>query len=313
MKYTTKIKNYGKFLLLATAIVSICEFGAAQTKREGTRGKADAQPISKQVVNSNLPKVTQIDLIALKNLLMRDGENPKPLLINFWATWCEPCKAEFPDLVAIDADYRDKIDFITISLDELSEIDRDVPKFLGEMKAMMPAYLLKTENEEEAIASVYKDWQGGLPFTILFNGKGEIAYSRQGIIKQAVVRAELEKVIGSSQTSGVTAQPVVINSKIDLPEIVDLPPHKPFTFERGQKEAERDISTGKLIIKRYGLTLPLPPKRIQKLKKAYGIEIVEHGCLVSRDFIDYVNGYNAISMAEVSRKFGDGAMKLLGR
>jgi thiol-disulfide isomerase/thioredoxin len=53
----------------------------------------------------------------------------KPLLVNFWATWCDPCREEFPDLVKLDAEYKGKIDFITISLDELSEIDRDVPSF----------------------------------------------------------------------------------------------------------------------------------------------------------------------------------------
>jgi thiol-disulfide isomerase/thioredoxin len=303
MKYTTKIKNYGKFLLLATAIVSICEFGAAQTKREGTRGKADAQPISKQVVNSNLPKVTQIDLIALKNLLMRDGENPKPLLINFWATWCEPCKAEFPDLVAIDADYRDKIDFITISLDELSEIDRDVPKFLGEMKAMMPAYLLKTENEEEAIASVYKDWQGGLPFTILFNGKGEIAYSRQGIIKQAVVRAELEKVIASNNSAEVSRQQTI---NIPVFEAVR------YNIDRGKADAQKDIAAGKLIFKRYGLTAAINPSVLKQLKEKYRVEVSESGCLIMPGFVDYVKGYNEFSTAEMRRRFGEKPLKLLG-
>ncbi|MCA1625649.1 MAG: TlpA family protein disulfide reductase [Acidobacteria bacterium] len=148
----------------------------------------------------NLPKVIQIDAPALKNLLKREDEAAKPLVINFWATWCDPCREEFPELVKIDADYKGKIDFFTISLDDLAEINRDVPKFLAEMKSTMPAYLLKTENEETAIASVSKDWQGGLPFTILFNSKGEVAYLRQGKIKPDILRAEIEKVLPSETT-----------------------------------------------------------------------------------------------------------------
>ena len=144
-----------------------------------------AQPVS-------LPKVTQIDGVALQKLLKSNG---KPLLINFWATWCDPCREEFPDLVKIDAEYKGKIDFITISLDDLAEINRDVPKFLADMKAEMPAYLLKTPDESAAIASVAKDWTGGLPFTILFNAKGEGIYSRQGKIKLEILRAELEKML----------------------------------------------------------------------------------------------------------------------
>ena len=163
----------------------------AQTRKK-TKSKAPAKKtiIAPKDVVSNLPKVVQIDAEALKNLLKPNG---KPLLINFWATWCEPCREEFPDLVKIGADYKDKIDLITISLDELSEINGDVPKFLAEMKAEMPSYLLKTASEEAAIAVVSKDWQGGLPFTILFNEKGEAVYFKQGKFQTENLRQELEK------------------------------------------------------------------------------------------------------------------------
>ena len=141
---------------------------------------------------TKLPKVTQIDEVRLKSLVKPGG---KPLLVNFWATWCDPCREEFPDLVKIDADFKGKIDFITVSLDDLAEIKRDVPKFLAEMNAEMPAYLLKSTNEDAAIPSVSKDWQGGLPFTILFDEKGATAYSKQGKVSVRDLRAEIEKLV----------------------------------------------------------------------------------------------------------------------
>src|SRR3954453_10991079 len=91
------------------------------------------------------PKATQIDIPALKRLVRPNG---KPLLVNFWATWCDPCREEYPDLVKIDQEYRGKIDFITISLDDVADKDTAVPKFLTDMKAEMPSYLLVTDNEE---------------------------------------------------------------------------------------------------------------------------------------------------------------------
>jgi len=139
-----------------------------------------------------LPKVTQINEISLKKLLQPNG---KPLLINFWATWCEPCRDEFPELVKIDNDFKGRINFITISLDDLAEINRDVPKFLAEMKAEMPAYLLKTADENAAIALVTKDWTGGLPFTILFDASGNPSYLRQGKVTMESLEAELAKVL----------------------------------------------------------------------------------------------------------------------
>ena len=157
----------------------------AQTKKVASK-----TPAPKIQAVSNLPKVTQIDAVALKNLLKPNG---KPLLINFWATWCDPCREEFPDLVKIGADYKDKIDLITVSLDELSEINGDVPKFLAQMKSDSPAYLLKTPDEGAAIAFVSKNWQGGLPFTILFNAQGETIYSKQGKFKTDILRQQIEK------------------------------------------------------------------------------------------------------------------------
>lgn len=139
----------------------------------------------------NLPKVTQVDDAGLKKVMQPNG---KPLLVNFWATWCEPCREEFPDLVKIDTDYKGKIDFITVSLDDLAEINGDVPKFLVEMNAQMPTYLLKTNNEDAVISSISKDWQGGLPFTVLLDEKGKAAYAKQGKFKPDVLRKEIDRI-----------------------------------------------------------------------------------------------------------------------
>lgn len=135
-------------------------------------------------------KVTQIDEVAIKELLKPKG---KPLLVNFWATWCVPCREEFPELVEIDKEFKGKIDFITISLDDLAEINRDVPKFLKEMKAEMPAYLLKSNDENALIGSISKSWQGGLPFTVLYNKEGKIVHTKQGKIISKVVKRKLKK------------------------------------------------------------------------------------------------------------------------
>lgn len=135
-------------------------------------------------------RVTQVNEITLKNVLKPNG---KPLLVNFWATWCDPCREEFPELVKIGNENKGKIDFVTVSLDDLADIDGAVPKFLTEMKADMPAYLLKTDDESAVISAIAKDWSGGLPFTILYNEKGEIAYFRQGKVIPATLRVEIAK------------------------------------------------------------------------------------------------------------------------
>lgn len=149
-------------------------------------------PTPKPTPNADLPKVTQIDENGIKTALKPNG---KPLLVNFWATWCDPCREEFPDLVKFDTEYKGKIDFITVSLDSPDDINTTVPKFLADMKAEMPAYLLRVEDEGAVISSITKDWQGGLPFTILYDEKGSIAYFKQGKVKIDVLKTELEKLI----------------------------------------------------------------------------------------------------------------------
>jgi thiol-disulfide isomerase/thioredoxin len=183
-----KIKNrtlaYARvsaFFILVFMVVSYLSLETFAQKTDGEKASPTIAP---------LPKVTQINELALKNLLKPNG---KPLLINFWATWCDPCREEFPDLVKIDEDYKGKIDFITVSLDDLAEINRDVPKFLQDMKALMPAFLLRSTSEDAVIMMVSKDWHGGLPFTILFNEKGETVYFREGKVKVPILRGHLER------------------------------------------------------------------------------------------------------------------------
>jgi thiol-disulfide isomerase/thioredoxin len=140
--------------------------------------------------------VREIDVPALKELLQPKAEQPRPLLVNFWATWCDPCREEFPDLVRIDADYRARgLEFITISLDDTSQINTNVPQFLKEMKASMPAYLLNTLDPDEAIAAVDRTWHGALPATFLFDARGQVVFKHMGRIKAAELRAAIEKVL----------------------------------------------------------------------------------------------------------------------
>jgi thiol-disulfide isomerase/thioredoxin len=135
-----------------------------------------------------------VDAARLEALLKRD--NAKPLLVNYWATWCEPCREEFPDLVKIDADYGPRgLDFIAVTLDDLADIKTGVPKFLRQMKAQMPVYLLNLSDPEPAIKLVDPAWSGALPATFLYNAKGEIVYKSLGRVKADELRAALDKVL----------------------------------------------------------------------------------------------------------------------
>ncbi len=273
------VRVYSRLYFTRTAIILACAvlFSAgntfAQIKKTNPKKVA---PKNQSALN--LPKVTQIDAAALKNLLKPMG---KPLLINFWATWCEPCREEFPDLVKIAGDYKDKIDLITVSLDDLAEINRDVPKFLAQMNSVSPAYLLKTADEGEAIAVVAKDWQGGLPFTILFDNQGATVYSKQGKFKTELLRAEIEKISASQNNQSVNGE-----------------------FEKGQKDARVDLDGGKLVYK----INTLPSRHLRKfpMTESHSINLEsEHWTK-----FNYIKGYNSIVEKEISKNFGENSLDI---
>lgn len=210
--------NLFRISAILICVISLCAGTAiAQTGKSKTKVPAKKKPsVSKKQAASKLPKVVRIDAHGLKNLL-KPGDG-KPLLINFWATWCVPCREEFPDLVKIGADYKDRIDLITVSLDDLAEINRDVPKFLAEMKSDSPAFLLKTPDESAAIAAVSKDWQGGLPFTILFDAQGTAIYIKQGKFDADFLRAQIEKALASQTQSQIVQLPTSVCRPVTLKE-----------------------------------------------------------------------------------------------
>lgn len=257
---------------------------------------ADKSPDGKVINSAKVsisPKVTQVDEVTIKDLLKPNG---KPLLINFWATWCIPCREEFPDLVELDKKFKGKIDFITISLDDPAEIDRDVPKFLAEMKAEMPTYLLRTPDENAVIASISKDWAGGLPFTVLYNEKGELIHFKQGKIKLDVVKEKINDIIGLEQTKSV---------------ILSLPQPKTRSSKEGKEDAKNDIANGNLRIKRYGLTVAIPQESLDKMKKEYSIEVIDNGCILFNTSADYFISYNETKKAEITKRFGVKILKNL--
>jgi len=145
-------------------------------------------------------EVREIDFEGLKKILQRDPKDTRPLLVNFWATWCDPCREEFPDLVKLDAEYTAKrLNFVAVSLDDISDIKTAVPRFLKEMKATMPVVLLNVNDPEPAIHAVDEKWDGQLPATFLYDKDGRVVFKYFGRIKPEELRSAIDKQVGSKQ------------------------------------------------------------------------------------------------------------------
>jgi thiol-disulfide isomerase/thioredoxin len=180
--------RFTKPIIPIALCIMLLSLAAPAQKRKGRAAK----PPKPSIV------VEAIDADQLKGLITQQRENP--LLVNFWATYCDPCRDEFPDLVKIDKDYRPRsLEFVTVSLDDMSDIKTSVPEFLGSMKATMPAYLLNVSDPEPAIDLVDPRWQGSLPATFLYNEKGEMVYRHIGRVNPVELREAIEKVVKKSE------------------------------------------------------------------------------------------------------------------
>lgn len=111
----------------------------------------------------------------------------RPVLANFWASWCPPCVREMPDLDAMHHDYPD-VSFLGLAVDTRVNVER----FVKKVQVSYPVLLTGTQG-----ISLMRDLGnkgGGLPFTVLFDRSGRIAHVVLGEVKPDALRMRLEQI-----------------------------------------------------------------------------------------------------------------------
>ena len=127
---------------------------------------------------------------------LKTASQGKVLLINFWATWCAPCVAEFPEFVQIDKTYRSRgVRTIAISTDEKSDLEPAVIPFLKKQKAEFESFLSDADDPQLLIDVVDKNWSGALPATFLFDKQGKLVFTKYGIIDREELLKALESAL----------------------------------------------------------------------------------------------------------------------
>lgn len=117
----------------------------------------------------------------------------KVLLIDFWATWCAPCREEMPLLVGLQRKYGARgLRLVTVSADE--EEDRAAAlKFLQQHQVSPPAYLKQVADDDRFITFVDKNWSGALPALFLYDRNGKLVRS---FIGEADMKAVENAILG---------------------------------------------------------------------------------------------------------------------
>lgn len=135
-----------------------------------------------------------IDEASLKTLLK--NETDKVRLINVWATWCGPCVTELPEFVNMNRMYRNReFEFITLSADVPDKQDKALAT-LKRLQASGKNYLFNSTDKYKLIEAIDPQWQGALPYTILIEPGGKVAYRHQGSIDPAEMKKKIVEKIG---------------------------------------------------------------------------------------------------------------------
>jgi thiol-disulfide isomerase/thioredoxin len=94
-------------------------------------------------------------------------------MITFWATWCGPCRDEFPDLVRLERAYRDRgFNLVAISMDEPGS-EAAVSEFMNHFDARFPCYLQKFTDVNALVSLLNPRWEGGIPASFLYDREGQ--------------------------------------------------------------------------------------------------------------------------------------------
>ncbi len=119
----------------------------------------------------------------------------KIVLVDFWATWCVPCRAEMPQLVKLSERLRTRgLDFITVSADA-PEQEQAAYKLLMQDAVAAPFYLKKAADDDKFYDAVDKKWSGEMPAIFIYDRSGKLARSFLGETPVKDIEAAIQKIL----------------------------------------------------------------------------------------------------------------------
>jgi thiol-disulfide isomerase/thioredoxin len=165
-----------------------------------------------------------VPALAMRDLdgrpLSSDDWRGKVVIVNFWATWCPPCRAEIPDLVALQNKYRDRLLIIGVSQDEGSvEV---VKQFVAAHQMNYPVVMM-TPEIDQAFPGIR-----ALPTSFILDRESRVVQRHVGLLNQVVTEQETRALAGLPVNASIEeidrGQPARLENAAQATEIpgVDL-------------------------------------------------------------------------------------------
>jgi len=141
----------------------------------------------------SLPVVTPAT--AQEVLAATHNTGAKVVLVNMWASWCGPCRAEFPDLLKLERAYRERgLKVVLVSWDETAA---DAGKFLAQQGVEFASFLKSDKQTEVDFLTAFEPkWAGAIPATFLFDSAGKLWDFWEGAVSYEEFQQKVESIMG---------------------------------------------------------------------------------------------------------------------
>ncbi|OGV03558.1 MAG: hypothetical protein A3J84_00305, partial [Ignavibacteria bacterium RIFOXYA2_FULL_37_17] len=127
-----------------------------------------------------------VSTIDNREIELSELYNKGPLLVNFWALWCEPCKVEMRVLKKLYEKYKDK-GFMIVG------INQDSPKSVSKVRSYISSQKINFPVALDPNNQYLQKLNGqSIPYSLLFNGEGEIVYKSVGYLPGDEIKLEKE-------------------------------------------------------------------------------------------------------------------------
>ena len=205
------MKRTSQFPFFTFALVLLFLFAAVGSARTQNSAAKAATGGSQSAAKTPDPAI--IDLAGYQQVLAK--YQGKPLVVNFWATWCEPCRDEYPLIVELAAEFKSQgVNVVGINMDDDSDMNL-VRRFIARTQPHFPNYRQKPGIDLDAFYhGVNPAWTGTMPQTVFYTRDGHINLFFLGTRPRPVFEQAFRDLLTKTAAQ---------NETIVVPEIVLLP------------------------------------------------------------------------------------------
>jgi len=139
------------------------------------------------------PRLAPVDQAGYAKLIA--AHKGKVVLVDFWATWCKPCRVQTPELAKLDQKLRARgFELVTISNDEASK-ETAALKVLSDDGISGAAYIKRAADDDKFYDGIDANWGGALPAMFLYDRSGRKVRSFIGETPVKDIQAAIEKLL----------------------------------------------------------------------------------------------------------------------